>query len=1065
MSQANWQKVRDLFDAALNKRSDERAAYLEVACAGDVGLINEVESLLASLKVSESFLETPIVGGVSWRLEKGSRLSHFLILEPIGAGGMGEIYLAEDERLRRRVALKVLPSHVRSDESLLLRFQHEAATVSALNHPNILTIYEFENAGGIHFFASEFVEGTTLRNAMSAKPLPLRDSLLIAKQIASALGAAHDAGVVHRDIKPENVMVRNDGLVKVLDFGLAKQQVKHVSGETNTTLLQHLSVPGMIMGTVSYMSPEQARGTTIDNRSDIFSLGIVLYEMLTGRPPFIGETAIDVIAEIVRNDAVAPSMIDPRISKELDLIVLKMLEKEPGLRFQSARDLEVPLSAIIRKIEFAAEDAAIDPIGSAHSVARPAGAVSGSELPPLVGREDELNRLLKLLKDDGKRLVTLTGIGGTGKTRVALELCRRLEDHFADGYAFVRLSELHDSSHISHIVAQQLKVQEIVGKSMAETLEDHLRPKNLLLVLDNFEQIVDAAPFVGTLLSSSPGLSIVVTSRERLRLQAETEFNVPPLPVPDPEEHVDLDHLQKFDSVRLFVERARNVDPGFELDTGNAFDIARICSTLDGLPLAIELAAARTRLFSTAMILEKLNARLTFLTGGPIDLPKRQQTMRAAVDWSYDLLNDDEKRLFRRLSVFSCRFTLPAAEEICCFEAETGSDAEFVDIFASLADKSLLARRKSIAGEVGYCLLEIVREYAQTVLQRDDDADLIRRRHALYFLSLAEKAEPHLRSGNSACWIAELDSERDNLVSALEWSIEKEPAVAARLAAAIRHFWLTRGFFSEGLTWSEIILDRVRDIPDAIRWKILMSCGNINQFRGEIARAEEYYEKALLSARSSEDQTSVAQSLRGLAAMAYIRNDLVRAKEFIDEAIKVSRVLGDDFGLAASLARLGDIKVIEGDLDEAQTLTAESLAIFRRLGYTEGVSAKLYNLGAIVFLSGQYDLARQHFVEAYRTASELGEKINTRLIFDGFAALAAVDRDFARAARLSGVAESLGTTIGYSIEPAEQNFRDAYLGKLKASMPSDEFEAEHQAGQKLSAEAARMYAFPDDQIS
>jgi tetratricopeptide (TPR) repeat protein len=265
------------------------------------------------------------------------------------------------------------------------------------------------------------------------------------------------------------------------------------------------------------------------------------------------------------------------------------------------------------------------------------------------------------------------------------------------------------------------------------------------------------------------------------------------------------------------------------------------------------------------------------------------------------------------------------------------------------------------------------------------------------------------------------------------------------------------------LSWSEAVLTRVPDINDATRWKILLTCGNISQFRGDLVQAQRYYDQALTAARSSGDQAYIAQSLRGLGAMAYIRRDLEQAKNCMNEAIEISRAAGDDFGLAASLARLGDIKSIEGRLEEAKALTAESLNIFRRLEYVEGVSAKLYNLGAIVFMLGEYEFARECFVEAYLAASGLNEKINTRLIFDGFAALAAVDGDLVRAAKLSGVADSLGTTIGYSIEPAEQKFRDAYLDKLKSSMPTGQFEAAHSEGQALSAEDARAFAFPDKQ--
>ena len=290
-------------------------------------------------------------------------------------------------------------------------------------------------------------------------------------------------------------------------------------------------------------------------------------------------------------------------------------------------------------------------------------------------------------------------------------------------------------------------------------------------------------------------------------------------------------------------------------------------------------------------------------------------------------------------------------------------------------------------------------------------------------------------------------------------SIKKEPQIAARLAAAIRQFWLTRGYLSEGIGWAEQILDQDVEIPAQTRWKILTVSGNISQFQGDIKKAYSFYDQALNSARLSENQKYVAQSLRGLGATAYLQYDFVDARKLINEAIELSRSIGDDFGLAAAMARLGDISSLEGDRIAARHLTERALAIFRRIGYLEGINAKLYNLGAIVFLDGDHETAQKHFEEAHSAALDIGEKINTRLIFDGFAALAAEKGDYVRAAKLSGAAESLGATIGYAIEPAEQMFRDAYIGKLRAAVPDDEFERERAAGRGLSTEEARGLAY------
>jgi len=1057
MSRADWNKVKQIFHEALKRNTAERDAFVASACDGDAELKGEVETLLLSLAEARSFLEAPVVNEssgatVSWRLLPGTIVSHFEIIELLGSGGMGEVYLAEDARLKRKVALKILPAEVLGDETRLLRFRREATAVSALNHPNILTIYEFGEHDGLQFFATEFVDGQTLRRRLSDGPIAVNEAVDIASQVAGALEVSHRSGIIHRDIKPENIMIRSDGIVKVLDFGLARQSASVIGGEAESTILQGFSLPGTIMGTVTYMSPEQVRGMPVDEKTDIFALGGVLYEMLTGRSPFDGDSTADVIAKIIQIDPERPSSINEDVPAELDDIVSRSLSKRPEDRFETPAQL----IATLRQLSERGDALSVRHNGQYADISTPKDGMTTSlpDLSPLVGRRDELAKLSDLLLVKKHRLVTLTGIGGTGKTRLAMELCRKVADHFANGFAFVRLGEVNDVPMVPSVIAQQLGIQEIVGRAIKDTLLEALAKRNMLLVLDNFEQIMSAAPFVGEIIAATENISIVITSRQRLNLQAEVEFDVPPLPVPDDALAVTSDSLEHFDSVKLFVGRARHKNPSFTLTDDNAPQVAKIVSMLDGLPLAIELAAAKVRLFSVDVIVEKLEQRLSFLTGGAIDLPARQRTLRAAVEWSYDLLNDHEKQLFRRLSVFGCRFTAQAAESVVVTD-HSDDGAEFLDTFASLADKSLLYRRYRQGGEVTYSLLEIVREYAAARLESDDDAEITRRRHAEYYLDFLERAEPLMISKDTATWVNAIDSEHDNIRVALDWSLRSEPVVAARLAAAMKQFWLIRGHYLEALNWSERILDTKAEIPAEIELKLLSLCGNIQQFQGHLDEALEYYERSLKSARATGNEKFISQALRGVGALSYLRNDLAAAREFINEAIELSKWSGDDFGLAAGMARLGDISSVEGDLDSARSLTSDALTIFRRIGYLEGVSAKLYNLGAIEFLAGQHDIAQRHFEEAYTTLVELGEKINTRLIFDGFAALACEHGKYSIAARLAGVADSLSATIGYAIEPAEQRFRSSYRDKLRAAMNSGEFETEYEAGMKLSLNEAR----------
>jgi len=352
-TQQRWKKVKELFHEALRRDLPDRDAFLDESCKDDPHLRIEVESLLISLSEAETFLEEPILlnssdADVYWQFEKDDVISHYRIVEPIGAGGMAEVYLAEDEKLHRRVALKVLPNEIIPNADRLRRFKREALAVSALNHPNILTIFEFDSVDGTNLLASEYVKGITLRETLRERTIDVSDAIDIATQVLSALQTAHDAGVVHRDIKPENIMIRDDGYVKVLDFGLAKLTGEMRSRENDAAHTQVFSQPGLIMGTATYMSPEQARSSSIDSRTDIFSFGIVLYEMLTGQTPFSGETTSDIIAEIIQKDPANASTHNPAVPEKLDRIINRCLEKDRDARYQTAAQLLADIREVSR---------------------------------------------------------------------------------------------------------------------------------------------------------------------------------------------------------------------------------------------------------------------------------------------------------------------------------------------------------------------------------------------------------------------------------------------------------------------------------------------------------------------------------------------------------------------------------------------------------------------------------------------------------------------------------------------------------------------------------------------
>src|SRR5271168_1022361 len=640
-------------------------------------------------------------------LAPGSKLGCFEIIAPLGAGGMGEVYRAKDPRLDRTVAIKLLPAAFSENRDRLQRFEQEARSASALNHPNIVTIYELGQDGSSHYIVMELVEGRTLRELLNSGLLPMRKTIEIAAQIADGLTKAHEAGIMHRDLKPENVMVSEDGFVKILDFGLAK--VTSPSGErpeigSTTTALTD---SGIVVGTVGYMSPEQVGGKPLDFRSDQFSFGLILYEMVTGKRAFRGNTAAETLVAILREKAEPIGAQNRDAPAPLCWAIERCLAKEPDKRYVATRELGRELAAIRERFSE-------KPVRQVDT--RPANLpVSRTGF---VGQEKEVAGAKELLLRQEVRLVTVTGPGGIGKTRLAVEVASGLTEQFPGGIHFVPLSPLSDPSLIASAIVQTLGIWETGGQSPLEILKKYLQDSfsaPMLFLLDNFEHLVRGAATVAELLTMNPDLKVLVTSRAALHVYGEQEFPVPPLALPDSRSMPSVETLSNCPAVALFVQRAVAAKADFELNRENAPAVAEICARLDGLPLAIELAAARVKVLSPSSMLTRLESRLQLLTGGARDLPQRQQTLRAAMDWSYDLLSAAEQKLFRRLSVFVGGCTLESVEAVC--DTKGDLDLDLLDGMASMVDKSLVQQAEQGSGESRFSMLETIREYGLEKLE------------------------------------------------------------------------------------------------------------------------------------------------------------------------------------------------------------------------------------------------------------------------------------------------------------------------------------------------------------
>ena len=1024
--------------------------------------------------------------------EFGIEVPEHTIVGHLGQGGMARVFLARDEALGRLVAVKVIDASFDDDPELLQRFEREARLAGSLAHPHIVPVHRFgRTADGRLYLTMAYLEGGSLSERLrGGATLPIAEALAVTRQIASALEAAHKRQIVHRDLKPGNVLFHGDAAF-LADFGIAK-----LLGAS--TELTHT---GMSPGTVRYFSPEQAQGQPVDARCDIYALGTMLYEMLAGRTPIRGDSAASVIVRIAYG---VPDPL-PAAWRGLQRLMDVLLAKDPADRPDSCAEVLVAIDAVTHNwlryhdadrltegvtlraprastprpdpddvtialsvpprvpddqtMALGAETRSTDhtPVSTA-AVTLPVDRVAAgderalqrSEVPTnlprqatsFIGRERELALVRGLLREAS--LVTLTGPGGIGKTRLSLQIAASVLEEFPDGVWLVELASISDEALVPRAVAQVLGLQEEAGAGVVKALCAHLAPRRVLVVLDNCEHLVAAcAALADSLLRAAPRVHVLASSREILNVAGEQSYALPPLGLPDPTSGAAA--AAASDAGRLFIARARLRQPEFVLNDANLAAIARICARLDGIPLALELAAARIGVLDVATIAVRLNDRFGLLTGGSRTSLPRQQTLRALIDWSYDLLGAAEKVLFSRLAVFAGGCTLAAVEQVCA-DRELPSES-VLDALASLVQKSLV-----VADGAGarYHLLETMREYARERLHERGESSGVRSRHRDYFVALAETAEPYLEGGSEQpAWLSRLDQEHDNLRAVLAGHdpTAQDDDTGLLLCGALYRFWAHRGHAVEGRQWCEAVLARAASPGGVARLKALHASGTLAWRLGDIAAARSQLQVALALSRSLGDRLREGRILNNLGGVAIHQGDEAAAREFLEQAATIHHTLGNAplearalsnlsalsindgryaeahatlqraFAIireldnpmeeATALSHLGFLAQVRAEWRQAQELHERALATARKFGVREFEAVQVLHLGEIALARGDLALARSNFRNALEISVEIGNQHEVALCLEAIAMLLLPAGMHAEAAYFCGAADAI----------------------------------------------------------
>ncbi|WP_063127357.1 protein kinase domain-containing protein [Nocardia fusca] len=973
----------------------------------------------------------------------------------VGRGGFGVVYRCKQEPLDRTVAVKLMAAE--SDEDNRARFAREQRAMGRLTgHPNIVTVLEEGvTARGRPYLVTPFYPLGSLDTWIRDHgPLAAEDVLQIGVKIAGALESAHRLGVVHRDVKPGNILLTDYGEPALTDFGIA-----HIAGGFRTAA-------GTVTGSPAFTAPEVLEGEPPTPSADVYGLGATMFCALTGHAAFERRSGEKMVTQFLRiTTQPLPDLRESGVAADISDLVESAMNRDSRKRPSAAalgqyiRRLQerhgYPVDEMALQEQLAREEPADKPRLPAQR--KPIGGDRNGNIPleltSLVNRRTEVLEVKNLLANS--RLVTLTGTGGVGKTRLALRVASQVRRDFPDGVWLVDLTDVSDRAILVDVVADAVGLRDETGRPLLDVLVEYLCPRETLLVLDNCEQLVRAvAELDEALLKGCSGLRILATSREPLNIAGEAVLRVTPLMVPDPGRVPTLLGLPRFDAVTLFAERAAAAVPGFELDESNKDAVARICARLDGLPLAIELAAARLRTMTPQQILERMGIRNPVLTRASRTAPTRQRTLRLCMASSYDLCTPAEQRLWAQLSVFSGSCELDAAEDVC--DIGPGPDS-VLDVLSSLVDKSILIREET-DGVVRFRMLQTLRDYGRESLREAGREGELRRRHREWYERLCAEATAGWISAEQPRWIARLAREQPNLREALEYCLaeDTEAAVDAglRTAAGLFEFWNFRGLYGEGRSWMQRMLARSgwHSVPNRI--EALCAAGKLAAMHGEFPAATDALAEAQELAERETEPMCRAQIAYFEGLFAVSRGEPATALPHFESAVELTGADPADRLRMSALTLLGWAHELSAETTRASEYYREVLAIAEPRGEVLHRATALRGIGVAAWRDGDRKRAKQLIQDALRVNSGLNSTVINMFCLEALAWVLDIPADAERAAVLMGAAEEL-RPAGVRVAAA---FHEKCEHDARTALGDRRFDAALQQGQSMGIDAAVAYA-------